>query len=91
MATIETVREHYNIGLEMLGVVLNKVPPRSREADFRTSELAAALGDQHWYPVVPMRTILTESRGARDLIHSYGSRATGLIEIFDEFREVATS
>ncbi|NKS92687.1 AAA family ATPase [Rhodococcus hoagii] len=31
MDTIETVREHYNPELEVLGVVLNKVPPRSRK------------------------------------------------------------
>ncbi len=32
-----------------------------------------------------MRTVLTEARGARDPIHSYSSRATDLIEIFDEY------
>lgn len=85
MDTIETVREHYNPDLEVLGVVLNKVPPRSREADFRAAELGDALGDQLWDPAVPMRTVLTEARGARDPIHSYGSRAADLIEIFDEF------
>lgn len=85
MDTIETVREHYNPDLEILGVVLNKVPPRSREADFRAAELGEALGERLWDPVVPMRTVLTEARGARDPIHSYGSRAADLIEIFDEF------
>jgi chromosome partitioning protein len=85
MDTIETVREHYNPELEVLGVVLNKVPPRSREANFRAAELGDALGDRLWDPAVPMRTVLTEARGARDPIHSYGSRAADLIEIFDEF------
>lgn len=83
--TIETVREHYNPDLEVLGIVLNKVPPRSREADFRAAELSDALGDQLWEPAVPLRTVLTESRGARVPIHSYGSRATDLISIFDTF------
>ncbi|NKU38749.1 AAA family ATPase [Rhodococcus hoagii] len=40
MDSIETVREHYNPDLEVLGVVLNKVPPRSREADFRAPSSA---------------------------------------------------
>jgi len=85
MATIETVREHFNPGLEVLGVVLNKVPPRSREADFRASELSDALGEHLWEPAVPVRTVLSESRGARDPIHSYGSRAADLIGIFDSY------
>ena len=33
VATIDTARKHFNAGLEMMGVVLNKAPPRSR--DFR--------------------------------------------------------
>lgn len=83
--TIDTVREHYNPDLEVLGIVLNKVPPRSREADYRAAELSEALGDQLWEPVIPLRTVLTESRGARAPIHSYGGRATDLISIFDIF------
>lgn len=85
MDTIETVREHYNPDLKIIGIVLNKVPPRSREAEFRAAELRTALEHRLWEPVVPMRTVLTEARGARDPIHSYGSRATDLIEIFDGF------
>ncbi|WP_051461407.1 ParA family protein [Tomitella biformata] len=83
--TIDTVREHYNPDLEVLGIVLNKVPPRSREADYRATELSDVLGDQLWEPVIPLRTVLAESRGARAPIHSYGSRATDLIAIFDAF------
>jgi chromosome partitioning protein len=85
MATIDTVREHFNPSLDVVGVVLNKVPARSREAGFRASELSQALGEHLWEPVVPMRTVLTESRGARDPIHSYGNRATDLIKIFDSY------
>lgn len=83
--TIDTVREHYNPGLQVLGIVLNKVPPRSREADYRAAELSEALGEQLWAPAIPMRTVLTESRGARAPIHSYGSRAADLIAIFDTY------
>jgi chromosome partitioning protein len=85
MATIDTVRKHFNEGLEIMGVVLNKVPPRSREAEFRRAELREAVGRYLWEPAVPVRGVLTESRGARDPIHSYGSRAADLVEIFDSY------
>lgn len=85
MATIDTVREHYNDSLAVLGVVVNKVPPRSREADFRAAELSDAFGDRLWQPALPMRTVLSEAHGARKPIHAYRSRAGGLAEAFDVF------
>ncbi|NKV12440.1 hypothetical protein GS909_18605 [Rhodococcus hoagii] len=53
MDTIETVPRHYNPELEVLGVVLNKVPPRSGKANFRAAELGEALGDRLLDPAVP--------------------------------------
>lgn len=83
--TISTVCEHYNPDLEVLGVILNRVPARSREADYRAAELGEAIGEHLWKPSIPMRTVLAEARGARDPIHSYGSRSADLIEVFDDF------
>jgi chromosome partitioning protein len=81
--TIRTVQEHFNPELQILGVILNKVPARSREAEFRSQELSAALGEQLWQPALPARTVLSESRGSREPIHAYGSRAHDLVTIFD--------
>ncbi|NKW34405.1 hypothetical protein GS942_20825 [Rhodococcus hoagii] len=49
-------------------MVLNKVPPRSREADFRAAELGDALGDRLWDHGRTDADVLTEARGARDPI-----------------------
>lgn len=83
MHTVDTVKELFNPALELLGVILNRVPPRSREAEFRTEELGSALGERLWSPHIPLRTVIAEAQGAREPIHVYGSRAADLISIFD--------
>lgn len=85
MASIETVREHYNPELRIAGIILNNVPARGREAGFRANELATAVGDDLWEPHIPARLILSESRGACEPIHSFGSRAADLTAVFDAY------
>ena len=85
LTTVETVREHYNQDLSVLGVIVNKVPARSREADFRTAEITDALGEQVWRPFLPLRAVMPEARGSRQPIHSYGRRSSDLTTIFDTY------
>lgn len=85
MSSVATVQELFNPALAIAGVVLNKVPPRSREAEFRIEELQAGLGETLWTPHIPVRTILSEAQGARESIHSYGSRAQDIIAVFDSY------
>lgn len=85
LETIDRVREFYNPTLAVLGVVVNKVPARGREAGFRAAEITAALGDQVWEPMLPLRALMSEARGARLPIHSYGRRSSDLSEIFDGY------
>lgn len=85
LETIGRVQSLYNAELNLAGVVMNQVPPRGREANFRINEARAALGDQLWEPMIPHRTVITEAQGAREPIHSYGSRATDLIALFDNY------
>lgn len=85
LETVDTVREHYNPDLRVRGVIINKVPPRAREAQFRITEISDALGDYVWTPPLPHRALFSEARGARKPLHAYGRRAADVTAIFDTY------
>jgi chromosome partitioning protein len=73
-----------NPDLELAGVVLNRVPAVSAEADRRVAELARIVGHEAiWSPAVPQRVIFNQAIGERRPIHSYAARATEPIAVFD--------
>ncbi|NKW53244.1 hypothetical protein GS933_18335 [Rhodococcus hoagii] len=73
MDSIETVREHYNPTSKFSAWSSTRSRPAvGKLTSGRPS--SSTPGDRLWDPVVPMRTVLTEARGARDPIHSYSSR-----------------
>ncbi len=81
---IDEVWDSANADLELSGVVLNRVPAVSREADRRIDELARIVSRQAiWKPAIPQRVIFNQAVGERRSIHSYGSRATEPIVVFD--------
>ena len=81
---IDDVWDTTNPDLELAGVVLNRVPAVSREADRRIDELARIVSRPAiWTPPVPQRVIFNQAVGERRPIHSYGSRATEPIAVFD--------
>ncbi|MEO6653848.1 MAG: ParA family protein [Ilumatobacteraceae bacterium] len=81
---IDEVWEMDNPDLELSGVVLNRVPAVSREAQRRIDELARIVSrDAIWRPEIPQRVIFNEAVGERRSIHSYGSRAIDPIIVFD--------
>ncbi|MEL6891929.1 MAG: ParA family protein [Actinomycetota bacterium] len=82
--TIDEVWDHHNPGLELSGVVLNRVPAVSTEAARRIDELARIVGRSAiWDPPIPQRVIFNQAVGERRPIHAYGSRAREPIEVFD--------
>ncbi len=82
---IDDVWEGYNPNLELLGVVVNRVPPVSGEADRQYDELNRTVGKRAvWKPVVPQRVVLGQAIAERMPIHSYGSRASDVIAVFDQ-------
>ncbi len=82
--TIDDVWDRHNPDLELTGVVLNRVPAVSTEADRRVAELGRIVGrDAIWQPAVPQRVVFNQAVGERRPIHSYGSRAREPIEVFD--------
>jgi chromosome partitioning protein len=77
--------ESGNPDLELTGVIVNKVPPTSVEADRRYDELARIVGRRTiWQPVVPQRVIVNQAIGERRAIHSYGARSADVSAAFDK-------
>lgn len=81
---IDDVWDVSNPDLELSGVVLNRVPAISNEAERRIAELQQIVGRKAiWKPPVPARVILNQAVGERRPVHSYGSRATDATAAFD--------
>lgn len=81
---IDDVWDRDNPDLELSGVVLNRVPAISAEAERRIDELVRIVGRATiWKPAVPQRVILNQAIGERRPIHAYGSRAAEPIDAFD--------
>lgn len=82
---IDDVWDTHNPDLELAGVILNRVPAISNEAERRIAELQRIVGRQAiWKPSVPARVVLNQAVGERRPVHRYGSRATDAIDAFDK-------
>lgn len=81
---IDEVWDSTNPDLELTGIVLNRVPAISTEAERRVDELARIVGRSAiWKPAIPQRVVLNQAIGERRSVHSYGHRAAAPIEAFD--------
>lgn len=81
---IDDVWDATNADLELAGVILNRVPAVSSEAERRIDELARIVGRRAiWQPPVPQRVIVNQAVGERRPIHAYGARAADPIAAFD--------
>jgi chromosome partitioning protein len=81
---IDDVWDAHNGDLELSGVIVNKVPAISGEADRRYDELARIVGKKAvWQPVIPQRVIVNQAIGERRPIHSYGARSAEVSAAFD--------
>ena len=82
---IDQVWDEHNSNLELAGVIVNKVPAISGEADRRYGELTKIVGKKAiWQPVVPQRVIVNQATGERRPIHSYGARSADVSDAFDQ-------
>lgn len=82
---VDDVWDAHNGALELAGVIVNKVPAWSTEAERRLDELTRIVGKRAiWQPMIPQRVIVNQAIGERRPIHSYGARATDVSEAFDQ-------
>jgi chromosome partitioning protein len=81
---IDDVWHRLNPELDLAGVIVNKMPAVSVEADRRFDELATMVGKKSvWKPAIPHRVIVNQALGEQQPIHAYGYRAREITEAFD--------
>jgi cellulose biosynthesis protein BcsQ len=83
---VDDVWDRHNPDLELGGVIVNRSPATSTEAQRRIDELGQIVGRSAvWDPPMPQRVVLNEAVGARRPIHSYGARGAEPAAIFDRY------
>lgn len=81
---VDEVWDSNNPDLDLAGVIVNKVPAVSAEAERRYDDLTRDVGKRAvWQPVVPQRVVVNQAIGERRPVHSYGARAADVIDAFD--------
>jgi cellulose biosynthesis protein BcsQ len=68
---VQNERESHNPGLQPLGVLVNRVRPRSAEHEYRVAELRRIFGPLVLSPVLPDRSAVEQAQGAAVPIHRW--------------------
>jgi cellulose biosynthesis protein BcsQ len=61
---VQSERDAHNPGLQPLGIVVNRVRPRSAEHEYRVDELRRIFGPLVLSPVLPDRSSVEQAQGA---------------------------
>jgi chromosome partitioning protein len=81
---IDGVWERFNKRLDIAGVIVNRVPPVSHEAQRQHELLVRMLGKSAvWEPQIPQRVVVTEALGNQLPVHAMGSRGADIAAMFD--------
>jgi cellulose biosynthesis protein BcsQ len=84
LEVVDEVWAELNPDLDIGGVIVNRSPAASVEANRQEESLNRLMGKQSvWHPFVPQRTVLNEAVGYRKPVHDLGYRAKDLLGIFD--------
>jgi MinD-like ATPase involved in chromosome partitioning or flagellar assembly len=90
MRAIEELRKGLTPRLKALGVVINRVRPKSKEHEFRIQELNDLFGDELIKVQIEERSTIQQAQGAARAIHTWpGEQAAEISEIFDELLDGA--
>jgi chromosome partitioning protein len=82
---VEHVWSTENQQLDLAGVVLNRLPAISSDAQARVVELNKMVGTRSvWKPAIPQRVLVNQAHGERAPIHAFGSQARDLVDVFDQ-------
>lgn len=83
--TIDGVWASTNPDLDLAGVIVNKVPAVSVEAERQYEALGKLVGKRSiWQPVIPQRVIVSTALADRTPIHRLGARAADVSGAFDQ-------
>lgn len=81
---IDDVWTSHNPKLDLAGVILNRVPAVSNDAELRTSELHKMVGRKAvWSPSIPQRVLVNRVHGERAPVHAFGAEGAELAGVFD--------
>ncbi len=81
---VEDVWSDVNPDLDVGGVIVNRAPAVSVEAQRQEHELNRLMGKRAvWRPFVPQRTVLNEAVGERAPVQALGYRSRDVNEVFD--------
>ena len=82
---IDEVWTEHNPNLDLAGVVLNRVPAISSDAELRVDELHKMVGKKAvWAPSIPQRVLVNRAHGERAPIHAFGAEGRELADVFDQ-------
>lgn len=82
---IDEVWQNYNAQLDLAGVIVNRMPAVSVEAERQYEAIAKVVGRRSiWKPVIPQRVALSEAASSSLPIHRLGWRATDVADAFDQ-------
>lgn len=73
LEAIENVRDEHNPGLRAVGVLVNRLRPRSHEHQFRIAELRESFGTLVMPTAIPDRLSIQQAQGACSPIHEWHS------------------
>lgn len=86
----DELRRHLAANLQPLGIIVNRVRPRSNEHDYRVNELKEMFGPLVLNPPIPERSVLQQAQGSGRPIHEWpGEASAGLSGIFDSLLDRA--
>lgn len=82
---IEDVWDTHNNDLDLAGVIVNRTPARSADANLHLSELRSIVGTKAvWEPYIPHRVVVAEAAASRQPIHALGARGADVAATFDK-------
>lgn len=82
MKTISVVRDHYNHGLQIAGIIVNH-QARTNESSLRIQEVADTYGPLVWQPYIPARAVVTAAMGAAAPMAAYGAESKTVQDVYD--------
>lgn len=81
---VEHIGHELNPTLDLIGVVVNRAPAVSTEANRQVKEMEHLLGRRSvWRPFIPQRTVVNEAVGHRCPLQDLGYRARDTVAVFD--------